>query len=318
MIEVLDRRGTVVQRVPVAALPATIGRAWTCDVILDDRHADPVHARLVQDESGVLVVEDSGSVNGLVADGRRTPRVPCAGPTTVGIGSTTVRVVPASYPVPAALPLQRESGLLAHLAGPRTALGVVGTGLALTLVSLWLARTSDDRLTPLVGGAVAVLAVTALWAGIWALAGRIAIHRPAFVAHLALVWLCGLVLAVVGLILDWIGFLLAVERHTTNLGLVVAAVLLAVLFYFHLGLATAQPPRVRASRAAVAVAVLVGLGAVLARAGEEFDGGVVAVHATLKAAPASLVVAGSVDRFLERAAAVRRAVDAEAAQPRRR
>ena len=36
VVEVLGRRGEVIQQVRVAALPATIGRAWSSDVVLAD------------------------------------------------------------------------------------------------------------------------------------------------------------------------------------------------------------------------------------------------------------------------------------------
>jgi hypothetical protein len=35
-VEILDKRGHVMQRLRVERLPATIGRAYTNDVILDD------------------------------------------------------------------------------------------------------------------------------------------------------------------------------------------------------------------------------------------------------------------------------------------
>ena len=44
--EVLDRRGQVRQRVRVERFPLTIGRAYSNDLILDDRYGCPQHARV--------------------------------------------------------------------------------------------------------------------------------------------------------------------------------------------------------------------------------------------------------------------------------
>ena len=45
-LEVLDRAGHVVQRIPVENQPVLIGRAYENDVILDDPYLSPVHLRV--------------------------------------------------------------------------------------------------------------------------------------------------------------------------------------------------------------------------------------------------------------------------------
>ena len=45
------------------ALPATIGRALTNDVILDDPYVDAIHVRITSGGDGIPVAEDAGSMS---------------------------------------------------------------------------------------------------------------------------------------------------------------------------------------------------------------------------------------------------------------
>jgi len=103
LVEVLDRRFHVGQRLRLERLPAVIGRAYDCDVVLDDPYADARHARLAEEEGGVLVVEDLGSANGLFEDGRpaRVERVRLAPGTVVRVGQTSLRVRAGDEAAPA-------------------------------------------------------------------------------------------------------------------------------------------------------------------------------------------------------------------------
>ncbi|HUT29401.1 MAG TPA: ATP-binding protein [Sedimentisphaerales bacterium] len=49
----------------------TLGRGVTCDVVLDHETVSRVHARIYEDPFGRWIVEDLGSQNGVVVDGKR-------------------------------------------------------------------------------------------------------------------------------------------------------------------------------------------------------------------------------------------------------
>src|SRR6185369_14452590 len=76
----------------ITALPLTVGRALTNDIILDDPYIDAEHARIVLGDDGVLRIDDLGSVNGLRTNGSKVDRVVTvhAGD-EVRIGRTTLR-----------------------------------------------------------------------------------------------------------------------------------------------------------------------------------------------------------------------------------
>jgi hypothetical protein len=107
ILEVLDPRTREVRsRTRLDALPLVLGRGLDNDLVLDDPYVDPRHARIAADETGGLVLEDLGSLNGLVAgDGLgRTHRLPLRPRLEVRVGRTTLRFRDSAEPVPAALP----------------------------------------------------------------------------------------------------------------------------------------------------------------------------------------------------------------------
>jgi pSer/pThr/pTyr-binding forkhead associated (FHA) protein len=194
-------------------LPITVGRALANDLILDDPYVDARHARIALDESGAPLIEDLGSVNGLVAnDGRLEGRVPVQPGAEIRVGRTILRfrdpdepVAPAlvdaaAVPKPRATPLtlipmsasrrrrMRVSAILARWAtttGGRLAVAALAVG-AVAIYS-WLGSSERSSGSDAFFAALAFAAVISLWAGIWAVASRVSVQRFHFVGHVAVV-----------------------------------------------------------------------------------------------------------------------------------
>ena len=317
-VEVLDRRGHVTARVRCATLPATLGRAWTNDVVLDDRHVDAVHARLVRDEQGALALEDAGSLNGIVtAAGARAARVSVAGPTTVHLGQTAVRLVPADAPVGPAVPLPPATrGLLALVTAPRAALLLVLVGVAAAGVAFWLGDPEAEAPRKAAGGALALAVVVGIWAGVWALVGRATVQRAMFHAHFAAAWLTLLVLELVGVAAGYAGFILDVDGLATLVDAVAAFACCSTLLAAHFALATSMTARRRAAVAIAVVAAIAGAVGLLGEAAKgEFEGSDVTIRASVRPVPGSMVRTREVDAFLGETATLQREVDRLAAEP---
>ena len=103
ILEIRDQRGHVTWH-PLDRLPVTLGRALTNDIIVDDPYVDAIHARISLSDDGMVVIEDTGTVNGIVMDQGRT-----AGPVRLGagiqlrMGRTSMRVRARDEAVPPAL-----------------------------------------------------------------------------------------------------------------------------------------------------------------------------------------------------------------------
>jgi len=300
-VEVLGRHGDVVQRVRLTQLPATIGRAWTNDVILADPHVDPQHARLTVDEQGQLVVEDLGSVNGLFADGARdrVGSLALRDLATVRLGRTVLRVVPAEQPVPAALPVVEPDGRLALLlASPRDMTTVALLGVLLSGLSLWLGEFHGQTGRELAGDLVGLVAVILLYAGLWALAGRLIVQRARFWAHATLSWLFLLIVGVWGVVEAYLNFLFPGQRIVAATGWLLGMVLVVLLIAEQAALASAAS---RMRRMAFGAGLAGGM-ALLAWLGEKASHdsySTVVFNAEIKPLPAALVPASSLDHFID-------------------
>jgi hypothetical protein len=185
IVEILDRRAAVRQRVRLVAFPANFGRGYQNDVVLDDRYVDPLHARLGWDGAGSLVLTDLRSVNGIIdpATGRRAAEVPIRSGTEVRLGRTTLRFIDPAHPVEPALVESPAPGHRWIGDSPVRDLGIaLGTGLLLGFND-FLDATERVRVPGLLGEALTSLLLVAAWAGVWAMVNRITRNRFRFSEH---------------------------------------------------------------------------------------------------------------------------------------
>ena len=195
-IEILGRRGEVASRIPLTAGGATIGRAYDCEVILDDPFVDPHHA-LIQYEpgEGAFRAEDQGSANGTwLADtrvGEDGVIVPPGG--ELRMGRTRLRLVTSETPVPPALTEPTELPLRAVASRKRVAALTLST-LGLTLYFSFLSDYTEYDTLKVLGEGIAFAAMMAMWAGFWALGTRLSRGRSEFLRHLGVLSLLILIM----------------------------------------------------------------------------------------------------------------------------
>lgn len=301
VVETLGRRGEVTERVRLTSFPAVIGRAWTSDVIVADPLVEPRHAVLTADAQGALVIEDLGSTNGLFADGgaQRTPRVVLSAPGTVRLGRTVLRIAAAEWPVAPAVREAAPTGVIAQLlARPRAMAAVSALGLGLTGFNAWLGDYSGKTTTVLADDLLGIVGLVLVWAGVWALAGRLIVQQARFWKHVTVTWLLLLVMGVWDVAAAYLVFLFPSQRVVPVLGVLVGVAAGLVLLTLQAGLASAAPRGRRVAFAAAAVASLM----LLVWVGSKADGDrldrTVRFTATVRPVPASLIPAGSLDDFL--------------------
>jgi pSer/pThr/pTyr-binding forkhead associated (FHA) protein len=314
VVEVLDRRGRVAERTRVTQLPAVLGRGYDCAVVLDDPHVEARHVELQLDEAGGIVVQDLGTVNGTWRAGSGEPgtgsgAIALGAGGLIRVGATLVRLRTPAAPVPQARPLAVHRGWIAALERPRTALAVTGAALAVVFAGLWLGDTSANGLAQVTSTGLELVVVVALWAGVWAFAGRLNVHRPAYLAHTAVTLVALVALGVAGTVAAYVDVILDATRVVGVLIQLAATVIGVGLVAMQLALATLQPPRTRLLRAVLVVAVVWGLSELLARADQ--DGmAYVETGLPLRPVPARLVVAPDADHLLRETASLQRTLDA--------
>jgi hypothetical protein len=311
-VEVLGRGGDVAQRVRLDRLPATIGRGYQCDVIVSDPLVDAEHARLVRDEQGRVTLEDLGSRNGVFTDGAkaRVSRAPIEGITTARIGRTLLRIVPEGAAVPPALPDTDSGDRLAQLlVSPRRNAVVLIAGFAAAVAWLWLGGTEAHAASAAGGEALAVLIVSAGWAGFWALIGRANAQRFNFWPHLTLAWIFLVLVGALGTVAGYVEFLFPGSPFEA-IAMLGALALAAGLFARHLGLATLLTRRRRNLIAALAAASVLLLVLIAGRiAGDESEDATVSLSVSVKPVPARLVPAAGLEAFIRKSDGLKQEID---------
>ena len=279
VVEVLDPRGHGVRaRMRLDRFPATVGRAYSNDVILDDPYADARHLRVEWDAArGAAVAEDLGTVNGTSEGARaeRVRRVELRPGTELRVGRTVLRFCDPDQPVPPALPdRHRAEAVAAATSGtwlpwgrrlsPGTRRGAIATcltALALFGLSNYLESTERTNLAKVVTGTLFLLVPFAAWSGTWALAARMVVHRFNFLAHLATACAAAVGFMLLSAVGEWLAFYFPGGTPSSVVGSVLGFVLAAAAIAGHLRFASHLP---RARRWRAAVAVLVAAAAVVA------------------------------------------------------
>lgn len=316
IVEVLGRGGRVVERVRLAQLPATVGRGYACDVIVEDPYADAAHARLVEGENGAVVVEDLGSANGLFDGefGARQASLVLRPGAAFRVGHTLLRVATSDTPV---APVLRDTGPGSR---PRRALHSRLTALVLTLLvaplfglSFYLTSTEHPGRGGFVTGLLTGVAVVAAWAGAWALGTRVRSGRSRFAAHVSVAWLAFGAALLVAVAEAWFRFLTADARIADAAGVLAAAAIIILPVYGQLSIASRMR---RGMRLLVGVGVtlgMLGLAALLEQAGFQENDQDITIAMPLKPLAPRWIPAETPASFLDRAAQLQDKVDKEAA-----
>lgn len=239
-VEVLDRRARLRMRTRVDRLPCVIGRAYGCDVVLDDRFVSPEHVAIRRREDGAIVIEDCGSTNGTydLCTGTRAAAVELTPGTAVRIGQTLLRFHTADEPVAPTLPLPSV------FSTPRWSVPLAfAVVLAIFAASTYLETYTRLAPGPFVLGAVVLAVMMLSWAGMWALLSRVLQHQSHLAEHCVVI--CSFVSAyiVAGWLLDYYIFAFDAERSAEVLEWILPAVLMGALLYGHLRFCSTQPPR---------------------------------------------------------------------------
>jgi hypothetical protein len=264
VLDVLDQRGASVARSRLSTLPATIGRGYDCDVVLDDPYVCARHLRIDEGPNGELYAEDLGSVNGISLVGMdvRVPRVPLTGDVKLRAGRTVLRVRDGALAVPPALPESVDAHGFSTRLEP-SQLSALACLLALVLFAFQAYAESYERpsLARSTGTALGVLLALAVWAGVWAVVGRAMTHRFHFLRHLALAALASVAALLVNQLAEWLGFLAPASGAGAVVGVTGMIAIAVVLVGAQLGVSSSIPGPQRYGWSA---GVAVGLCALLA------------------------------------------------------
>jgi hypothetical protein len=315
VVEVLDRRGRVRERVRLSQLPAFVGRAYTNDVVLEDRFVSPRHCAIRETESGEMVLEDLESLNGVKVLTDAHGSLALRSGDRFRVGETILRLVDAAHPVAPAEPLPADEGGILHaLRDPRHALAVVVASLATFGLDEYLAAYYDTSFMPVASPALLGLGALGLWSGIWAFVNRLLTHRFEYLRHLSCACLATVVYVLVESFSEYAEFIFSVERLASAIGLLGGAATTYLLLSAHLAVIPASTRRLRRFWALGGTSLLLGLAGLLSYTGPEDLAAEIPVRVPIKALGTSLIRSETTSDFLEEARYLRERADEEAAE----
>lgn len=296
----------------------TLGRAYANDIIVDDPFVDAHHARIRFTSSGEVVLEDLGSVNGVRSGRTRLPAsIPMHSGFEAQVGRTMLRFHDLDDPVPPALrdedqappsPPVREARIAVASTvsdDPLTNRRIVRWGTILLPFATigvfalysWLGTTERSSASDAFAAAIGFTVLASLWAGLWALAGRIVVHRLNFKTHLAIAATATLVALGIATVSDWSAFLFPRGLVFPAIVTVLSLGLLASVLASHLEYSSHLSARHRwRFGAAVALGVL-GLGLLSTLIDDEKFSDVPTFSNTLKPLSSTIIPAQGIDEY---------------------
>jgi pSer/pThr/pTyr-binding forkhead associated (FHA) protein len=245
-------------------LPLTVGRGLSNDLILDDPYVDARHARISLDESGAALIEDLGSVNGLILnDARLRGSVPVKPGAEIRVGRTKLRFRNPEEPVAPALVdetaiprrpparvaaltptrLRRARAFATTSRWAATTWGrLLAGGAAVSAVAIysWMGSAERSSKSEAFFAALAFAFMIAIWAGIWAVASRVSVQRFHFVGHVAVASVVSLGGLIWTMSAEWVSFFFPDASVADVLSGAIGLMLLVALVAGHLSLASAM------------------------------------------------------------------------------
>jgi hypothetical protein len=286
-----------------AGATCTVGRALTCDIVLDDDHAAAEHTLLTLQDDGRVAVKDLGSRNGTRVDGER---IEGDASQTIEdglliVGRTRIRVRTLHAPLAPEVVFRRDA-LQRH----RTALALGGLALTLGFLAFNEWRTATDQSSRDIFVAILIaIGLIGVWVSAWGLLTRIGHGVWKLRMHAAIVTVAAGVALWCSWLLDAAQFALQWRWPAALAGVITVAAVLAAL-YLHLRKATHLSRRV-ATIVAMSVPLLLG-GAALWIGEQDSARDVNRIARGTTVFPPQIRVAGSMelDEFLRDANSLKR------------
>ncbi len=266
-------------------------------------------------------MEDLGSVNGLVAqDGAQRPaRIVVRPGAIVRVGRTTLRFRDPDEPVATALvdvtePTQDALMASRWLASKWGRLGMPAAAIGTIAGYTWLHSFERSSGSEAFAGAITFLLIGALWAGIWAAASRIVVHRFHFLEHWAVASAAALVSLAFVVSSDWAAFLFPDKAVSSPVEGFTFLAMIAAVVAGHLALASTMTRRRRWRAGIITSGIFLALAGVAALANNESFSDVPEFSGVLKPFRAQWVPAGSVETLGRAATTLKAQVDAIVAE----
>lgn len=188
ILEVLNKQHKVLERHRFSQARIGLGRAFSNDVILLDKHINPHHAELVRDDDGQWSLRDLDSLNGSFLASQRVNGQPALiqSGQLCWLGEQAIRLYDEHHPVAAAQPFSQVEQRLKQFGHWQLILLFGMLLLSAELFSVWLqhADRQQGRWTQELANLPLLLLGVALWPAVLALWAKLNQHEARFLPQL--------------------------------------------------------------------------------------------------------------------------------------
>ena len=244
-LEVVDRSGLVRERVSLNQTPVILGRAYDCQVIIEDPYVCPQHIKISLAENGELLIEDLDSLNGLSISkhGAKQSQLKLQPGDDCFIGWTKLRFRYRDEQVAPARHDHSRQLVFSLLQQPRFLAIIIILAFLQLIFSGWLDQARQVELhTLLVAPATAYLFLI-VWALVWSVVGKLLVHRACFFTHFAIVAVMISLTLINDGVIGYSLFMLDMDLFLVYIQLVTGFIITAVMLYAHLHFATRTRPK---------------------------------------------------------------------------
>ncbi len=244
-LEVVDRSGLVRERVSLDQSPVIIGRAYDCQVIIDDPYVCPQHVKVSLVENGELLIEDLGSVNGLsvTKHGAKQSQLQLRPGGDCFIGWTKLRFRRRDEQV---LPARHDHSrqlVFSLLQQPKFLAILIIFPFLQLMFSSWLEEARQVEPYTLLVAPATVYIFLLIWALVWSVVGKLLVHRACFFTHFALASVMTGLILIADSVIAYVLFMFDMDLLQTYVQLLISFIITVVIIYAHLHFASRTKPK---------------------------------------------------------------------------
>lgn len=259
IIEVVEHGRSELHTHHFDRFPVHVGRGYDNDLILADPFVSPNHLRLTPNDAG-FTMEDLDSENGTSIQGRARSglTVDIESGATIKVGTTTLRILSSSHPVPQTLRTNRWA--ISQRKGICCACswGLFFLMLCLSVLDEYFQSFTKMSVLELMQEGIPVYAtIVFIWASLWSLIGYSTKRQTGFCIQLLLISAYLIIDSFLGTLLNTVTFSLNLPLLHTLMSYLGGGVIFGFLLFSSVGVATTTKKKRRIIISAITTTILI-------------------------------------------------------------
>ena len=261
IIRIPDHTGRAPQHYRFNSNRISIGRAFDNDLILNDPTVSPHHAVIEVNEEGQPVLKDLESLNGIYMKhhNRVDGAVIIDSGVEVTIGKTHIQFYSPEHHVEETVQLEKKSLLLGYLGNPAVFMTALFIVAMLYAMEQWLNMVGEVKWQDIINVELFIFGGVLLVGIFWSVVGRIIRHEANFRKQVSVILIFVIFQFIFTKYFEFLQFNTLNYYLSLSIILIFEFMLMAVLLWFNLSLATNQTSAQRRKTAFIISLILISL-----------------------------------------------------------